>query len=168
MLLGLKRRIVKIAVNRVYQGTDNRYFARKAKLLRWIGHEIGEGTRIVGPVSIDGHLKVGRDCWIGADFTIYGPGNVTIGDRCDFGPEVRFLTGSHKVGASVRRAGEGISFSMAVEDGCWIGAGTTFVGNVTVHRASVIGACSLVNKDVCSNTVAAGVPAKEIRSLELQ
>ncbi len=168
MLLGIKRRIVRIAVNRLYQGTDARYFARKARLLRWIGHEIGEGTRIVGPVTLYGHLKIGRDCWIGADFIIHGLGNVTIGDCCDFGPEVRFLTGSHKIGDSGRRAGEGISFSMVIEDGCWIGAGATFVGNVTVHKASVIGACSLINKDIAENTVAAGVPAREIRNLNSQ
>ncbi|HWT75770.1 MAG TPA: acyltransferase [Mobilitalea sp.] len=167
MLTGIKRRIVSFAINRLYQGTDDRYWKKKAKLLRLLGHEIGEGTKIVGPITLYGHLKVGNNCWVGADFIVHGLGNVTIGNSCDIGPEVRFLTGSHKIGDQSRRAGEGISHSIVIEDGCWIGARSSFVGDITVHRASVIGACSLVNKDIRSNVIAAGIPAKELKQLEL-
>lgn len=165
MLLGLKRRIVNISVNKLYAGTNDKYWKIKAKMLRWIGHDIGEGTKIVGPITIYGHLKVGCNTWIGSDFIIHGLGNVVIGDCCDIAPEVRFLTGSHKIGNENKRAGEGISNSIIVENGCWIGARTTFVGDITVHKSSVIGACSLVNKDVRSNVLVAGVPAKEIKNL---
>lgn len=166
MLLGLKRRIVDIAVNHLFKGTNDKHWDKKTKLLRWIGHDIGEGTKIVGPITIYGHLKVGHNCWIGTDFIVHGLGNVSIGNCCDIGPEVRFLTGSHKTGDKCRRAGEGVSHSIVVEDGCWIGARTTFVGDITVHKSSIIGACSLVNKDIQCNVVAAGVPIKEVKVLE--
>lgn len=165
MLLGLKRRLIWMAVNHIYQGTNHMHWEKKVKLLRMLGHEIGEGTKIVGPITIYGHLKVGKNCWIGTNFTVHGLGTVVIGDCCDIGPEVRFLTGSHEIGTANRRAGRGLNYTIRIEDGCWIGAGSTFVGDITVHESTVIGACSLVNKDIPCNVVAAGVPAKVIRQL---
>ena len=47
---------------------------RKRKLLNAIGHESGEGTKIVGPVFLTATLETGKDCWIGADFKATGNG----------------------------------------------------------------------------------------------
>lgn len=166
MLLGLKRRLVYMAINKLYRGTNEKHWEKKRNLLNWLGHEIGEGTKIVGPIHIYGNLTVGSDCWIGTDFIVHGLGRVIIGDRCDIAPEVRFLTGSHKIGDEHRRAGKGISHTIVIEEGCWIGARTTLVGDITIHKSTIIGACSFVNKNVQSNVVAAGIPAKIIKDLD--
>lgn len=153
-------------INHVYAGTKTRYFERKRKLLNSIGHQIGEGTKVVGPVYCTGKLITGNDCWIGADFTIRGNGTVTIGNNCDIGPDVSFQTGGHTIGTAERRAGDGVTHNIMVGNGTWIGARSTFVNSISVGNACVIAACACVTKNVGDNTLVGGVPAKEIRELE--
>ena len=50
-------------VNKIYVGV--KAFEKKRKLLNAIGYEIGEGTKIVGPIECTGKLKIGKNCWIG-------------------------------------------------------------------------------------------------------
>lgn len=165
-LKGLKIRWVKYCVNKRYCGTLPRYFEKKRKLLNSIGYELEEGVKIVGPLFCTGKLKVGKDTWIGRNFTVHGNGTVTIGKNCDIAPEVVMQTGGHEIGNATRRAGEGFNKDINVGNGCWIGVRATVLGGVNIGDGSVIGACTLVNKNIESNTLAAGVPAKTIRKLE--
>lgn len=146
-----------------------RFFSLKRFLLNISGIKIGKDTKVVGPIYIGSvaQVVIGEDCWIGSGFKVYGNGVVVIGDKCDFGPDVAFVTGSHEMGPAERRAGTGISFSLSVESGCWIGARVTIVGNTTVGKSSVIGTTSLVNKDIGSNVIAFGSPAKVFKNLEI-
>lgn len=59
----IKKRIVIYLVNHVLAGT--RFFPAKRSLLRSIGYEIGENTKIVGPIHNTGTLRIGANCWIG-------------------------------------------------------------------------------------------------------
>lgn len=160
-LRSLRRAWVYFRVNHIYAGT--RCFGRKRRLLRSIGHEIGEGTKIVGPLFCTGKLKIGADCWIGRDLAVYGNGTVTIGDRCDIAPGVAFLTGGHAIGGPDRRAGKGKTFPVTVGDGVWIGARATVMADVA--QGSVIAACACVSSPIPADTLAGGVPAKPIREL---
>lgn len=108
-------------INHVYAGT--RFFEKKRKMLNYIGHEIGENRKIVGPIECTGTLVIGKNCWIGKHFRVNGNGKVVIEDNVDIGPEVTFQTGGHKIGAADRRAGEGCIFSQSVGSGTWIGGG---------------------------------------------
>ena len=159
----VKRMLVLFLVNHFYVGT--RYFGRKRKLLNSLGHEIGEDTKIVGPISGTGKLVAGKHCWIGKDLTIHGNGTVILGNCCDLAPDVTFLTGGHEIGTPERRAGTGRTETIRIGDGCWIGARVTLVSTVTVGKGSVVGACACVVKDVPPNTLVGGVPAREIRRL---
>ena len=167
MIKKFLRRFCIWCVNKIFVGT--RFFKTKRKLLSLAGITIGKGSRVVGPIYIGGaaNLNIGNDTWIGKNFEILGNGSVCVGDSCDIAPHVIFATGSHEISQDpLRRAGQGISYKIIVEDGCWIGVRTTVVGNTIVHKGSVIGAGSLVNKNVEENTVCFGVPAKEHRKLE--
>lgn len=166
MLLGLKRKRVWFLVNRVYVGTNPKNWAKKRKLLNSIGHHIGEGTRVVGPLKLYGTLTVGKDVWLGEGFALYGHGSVTIGDNCDVGPDVTCLTGSHEIGGSDRRAGAGISSEIKIGNGCWIGGRSTIIGPANIADSSVLAAGCVVKGDVPANVVAGGVPAKVIKTLE--
>ena len=95
-LKSIKKRIVICIVDHVLAGT--RSFPAKRKLLRSIGYEIGENTKIVGPIRNTGTLRIGANCWIGSGLTVHGNGTVTIGDNCDIAPDVTFLTGGHRMG----------------------------------------------------------------------
>lgn len=160
---GLRLRYVNLMVNKVYAGTKS--FEKKRRLLNSIGHEIGEGSKVVGPVYCTGRLVVGKNCWLGKNLIVNGNGTVRIGDNCDIAPEVAFQTGGHEIGTSKRRAGEGFNKDIAVESGCWIGARSTVLAGVTIENGSVVAACACVTKNVESNTLVGGVPAKEIKKL---
>ena len=136
-------------------------------LLKGAMIKVGKNTKVVGPIYISNCacLTVGNNCWIGKNFCIHGDGEVIIGDNCDLGPDVSLITGSHLIGDETRRAGKGRSFKIVVEDACWLGAKASITGDTTVGRASVVGACALVIKDVSANVVVGGVPAKVIKEL---
>ncbi len=159
----IKRAFVSFCVNRLFAGT--RCFKIKRSLLRSVGHDIGEGTKIVAPFFCTAKLKVGENCWIGRNFCVNGNGYVEIGDNCDIAPDVMFLTGGHEVGACHRRAGKGESYSISVGDGTWLGARATVLGNTKIGKGCVVAACACVINDISDNTLCGGVPAKTIREL---
>ena len=161
---GLHRRWNLFIVNRLLSGT--RFFGLKRRLLNGIGNQIGEGTRVVGPIFCSAKLIVGENCWIGRQFAAEGNGMVTIGDNCDIAPQVTMLTGGHLIGDADRRAGEGQTYTITVGNGTWIGARATLVGGVTVGNSCVVAACACVTKDLGDNVVMGGVPAKVIRELD--
>jgi maltose O-acetyltransferase len=150
-------------VNKVYVGTSN--FEKKRRLLNKIGFEIGENTKIVGPIFCSGKLKIGENCWIGKNLKVNGNGNVVIGSNCDIAPEVTFQTGGHLIGSMERRAGKGMIFSQTVGDGSWIGGRVTILNNTKIGKSCVVAGCACVTKDVPDNSLVGGVPAKIIRSL---
>lgn len=141
-------------------------FSLKRRLLRSIGYKIGDGTKIVGPIHNNGKLSIGSNCWIGANLTIHGNGNVIIEDNCDLGPDVTFLTGGHSIGDHDRRAGTGETYTIRICKGTWVGAKSTIVCNTTIGESVVVAACSCVVKDISSNKLIGGVPAKIIRNLD--
>ena len=61
--------------------------------------------------------------------------------------------------------GAGLSRDAVIEDGVWIGAGTTILGGVRIGRKTVVGAGSLVNRDLPPFTVAVGVPCRPLKRL---
>ena len=160
----IRKRIVIFIVNHVLNGT--RFFAAKRRLLRSIGYEIGENTKIVGPIHNTGTLRIGANCWIGCNLTVHGNGTVTIGDNCDIAPDVTFLTGGHQMGDHSRRAGKGESYHITVGSGVWIGGRVTLLLNTSIGDGSMIAACACVSKDVPADTMVAGVPAKVMKELE--
>ena len=160
----VKRLMVTFIVNKILSTT--KHFEIKRKLLNSIGYQVGEGSKVVGPIYNTGTLIIGKNCWVGKNLTINGNGTVIIGDNCDIAPEVTFLTGGHKIGDASRRAGEGEIYTINVGNGCWIGARSTIGRSITIGNACVVASCACVMKDVPANRLVAGVPAKEIRVLD--
>ncbi len=162
---GLKKYVSIFLINKVFLGTNIRYFEIKRKLLLSCGYEIGRGTKVVGPIYIYGDLKVGENCWIGKNLMVNGNGLVTIGNNCDIAPEVTFQTGGHLIGTEERRAGEGVIFNQKVGNGTWIGGRTTILNNTNIGNSCVVAGCSCVINNIPSNVLVGGVPAKVIREL---
>ena len=152
-------------INHFLSGTV--FFEGKRKMLNSIGFELGEGTKVVGPLYCSGTLKTGENCWIGRDLAIEGNGTVILGDNCDVAPQVTFLTGGHEIGDSERRAGKGQKYIVRVGSGTWICARATVGKNINIGESSIIAACSCVVNDVEKNTLAGGVPAKVIKKLDV-
>ncbi len=142
-------------------------FALRRILLNFVGVQVSPGARINGLTSFYGHgpIHIGESTWLGPRCRFYSSdaAKISIGGHCDIAPEVVFLVGSHEFGDSQRRAGTDRCDDIIVENGCWIGARSTILGGVCIGHGTVVGAGSLVNKDLPANCVAAGVPAKPIR-----
>ncbi len=167
LIQSLKSSTVMFLVNHVLVGTRPYFFEPKRKMLNAIGHSIGKGTKVVGPIECYSKLEIGQDCWIGKNLKVNGNGSVVIGDCCDIAPEVTFQTGSHEIGAGNRRAGKGYNCSQKVGNGTWIGGRSTICNNVSIGNGCVIAGCACVVHDIPDNTLAGGIPAKVIRRLEV-
>jgi maltose O-acetyltransferase len=91
---------------------------------------------------------------------------VTIGDRVLFGPAVQLLTATHPVEAELRAQGLEYAEPISIGDDAWLGGGAIVLPGVTIGDRAVVGAGSVVTRDVPADVVAAGNPARVIRSLE--
>jgi acetyltransferase-like isoleucine patch superfamily enzyme len=94
-------------------------------------------------------------------------GRINIGNNCLIGPYVLIRSADHKFSnpdASIQCQGHA-GGEIMIEDNCWIGGHVTITHSVTIGTGSVIGANSVVTKDIPPHSLAAGNPAKVIRSL---
>lgn len=147
-----------------------RGFEVKRWLLRRRGASVEEGVRIAGGTKIvgPGTLSIGSDTWIGpyGVFYTHTDAPIRIGARCDIGPGVHFVTGTHLIGPHERRAGSGKALPVSVGNGCWLGARVTVLAGVKIGSGAIVAAGAVVTSDVESNTLVGGVPARLIRNLE--
>lgn len=90
---------------------------------------------------------------------------VRIGDRVMFGPNVQIYATTHPLDPVERATGKEFSAAVTIGDDCWIGGGAIILAGVNIGKGSVIGAGSLVNKDIPEGMVAAGNPCRVIKSV---
>jgi maltose O-acetyltransferase len=136
-------------------------------LLKMLGMQLGKRTSVKGgSYFYGGNLRTGHSCHINRrcyfDFT----DSVCFGDNVVIGHGTTFITAYHEIGGSERRAGKVVGKSIVLEDGVWIGANSTILPGVTVGAGAIVGANALVTKDVCANTMVAGIPATIIRKID--
>jgi maltose O-acetyltransferase len=90
---------------------------------------------------------------------------ITIGDDVQIGPLVQLLTPTHPVDAELRRAKWEAAEPIAIGDNVWLGGGAIVCPGVTIGADTVVGAGAVVTRDLPSGVVAAGVPARVIRTI---
>ena len=146
-----------------------RCYRMKVRLYRLCGFDIADSCRIVSSAAFWGSidLSIGADTFVGHDFLVIGGTcKVTIAKHVDIGPRVCIAAGTHEIDVTGdHSAGPGLSRDVVIEDGVWIGAGTTILGGVRIGRKTVVGAGSLVNRDLPPFTVAVGVPCRPLKRL---
>lgn len=102
-------------------------------------------------------IEIGDESFLGPYVCIAGPGHIKIGRRCLIASQTGIYANNHREYGLSR---EGIT----IEDNCWLGTGVKVLDGVTIGKSSVIGAGSVVTKDIPPNSVAVGVPAKVIKT----
>ena len=116
-------------------------------------------------MSIDEIHFIGKNIFININCLMDLKDKIYIGNNVLIGPNVSFITSTHKISFVDRpRPIESLG-TIVVEDNVFIGANTTIFGGVIIGNNSVIGACSLVNKSIPPNSIAFGNPAKVSRTL---
>ena len=147
----------------------SRCFGLRAFLLRCGGIEVGRDAKVCGRGWIFGRgvLHIGDGTWLSPRVILYThpEAPIHIGARCDIGHGVEFITGSHEIGPTTRRAGNGFALPITIGPGSWIGAGSRILGGVTIGEGVIVAAGSVVTRDVPKNTLVAGVPARIKRDL---
>lgn len=130
--------------------------------------EIGSGTFINPYAKLNttgGFIKIGKDCCIHSFCVLYGAGGLTIGDHVRMATHAIVVGGNHGFDNPdlPLHEQEGTAKGIAIGDDVWIGAGAIILDGVTIGAHSVIGAGSVVTKDIPAESVAMGVPAKVTR-----
>ncbi|BBN09445.1 maltose O-acetyltransferase [Marchantia polymorpha subsp. ruderalis] len=142
--------------------------ARSQILKRWFG-SCCDDTLVEPPLYVDYGLNihVGKRFFANFDCVILDCARVSIGDNVKFGPKVQLYTASHPVEAHERNKGPELAFSISIGNNCWLGGGCIICPGVTIGDNTTIGAGSVVTKNIPSNVVAAGNPARVIKHLAL-
>lgn len=143
-----------------------RLYRVKARIWRLGGVDIAPSARLVSSVRIwtSGPVSIGADTFLGHEVMIVGgEAPVRIGARCDLAPRVMLVTGTHMDGGAERAAGAGVSHSIVIDDGVWIGAAVSVLGGVEIGAGTMVGASSLVNKSIPAQVVAVGAPCRIIK-----
>ena len=109
------------------------------------------------------HIKMGDYCYLNVNCQFIDDGEIEIGDHTEFGPNVVISTVGHPINPNHRP----LMYAEKVTIGrnCWIGASVTILPGVTIGDKSVIGAGSVVTKDVPANVIAFGNPCKVFREI---
>lgn len=117
---------------------------------------------LCGPITIGYRSRMNRNVYIRP--------NVRIGNWVAMGAFVRIVTDNHEIGTVRTRRSSAVTYpEIVIEDGVWIGTGVTILGGKTgrrIGRGAVIGAGSVVTRDVAPDTIWAGNPARQLRQLE--
>lgn len=119
------------------------------------------------PFSIEyqERVRLGTNVFINTNFLVIGGGMVTIGDNVLIGPDARLYTPNHSTDLELRRAGWEIGLPITIEDDVWLGGSVVICPGVTIGRGSIVGAGSVVTKDVPAGVVVGGNPAKVLRDI---
>ncbi len=122
----------------------------------------GEGSSIYHNSYVYGDVAVGRNTWIGPFTLLDGTGGLRIGRNCSISTGVQIYThDTVKWAVSGGRAPHERA-PVEIGDCCYVGSSTVVTKGVRVGEHSVIGACSLVNRDVEPHTIAVGIPCRPI------
>jgi len=137
------------------------------RILRELCAEVGEGVYVEPPLRCDygWNLRIGRRTFINFGLIALDVMPITIGERCQIGPGVQLLAATHTTDPGPRGLGEESAAPITVGPNVWLGGATVVCPGVTIGENTVIGAGSVVTKDIPANVVAAGNPCRVIRAL---
>lgn len=142
--------------------------AERADILRSLLGGIGEGSWIMPRLQCDYgvNVTIGANSFLNYDAILLDCAPITIGDDCSIGPRVQLLTALHPMDDhQARRARWESAASIAIGDNVWFGGGVIVCPGVSVGANTVVGAGSVVTRDLPDHVFAAGNPARVIREL---
>lgn len=151
---------------RLYNEIPHVQMDRREAMLRQMFAEVGEGCYIESPfyANFGGHhVHLGNNVYTNFNLTLVDDTHIYIGDCTMIGPNVTIATAGHPIEPGLRS--RGLQYNMPVHIGknCWLGAGVIVMPGVTIGDYTVIGAGSIVTRDIPANVVAVGNPCRVMR-----
>jgi acetyltransferase-like isoleucine patch superfamily enzyme len=145
----------------------------KKKLFKLIAKQLPGCNLRIGLLRSCGYV-IGEDVYLGEDFIIIddleeseNKFNLSIGDRAAISPRVTFVLHTQPNQSRIVPYVNSYRGSISVEADAWIGTGAVILPNITIGEGAVVGANSVVTKNVPPYTVVGGVPAHVIKSIDV-
>ena len=162
---------------KAYNDTTEVDEEKRAEILKELMPNRGKNVYLQGPIYFDfgKHIFMGEGSYANFNFTVLDEGKVTIGKNVFIGPNVSILTPIHPLRfqernaffnettgnlTNLERAG-----SVTIGDNCWLGGCVTICPNVSIGEGCVIGAGSVVTRDIPPHTLAVGNPCRVLRPI---
>ena len=151
---------------------------KKPEIFKKLFPNADETVFVRGPVFVDygSNIKIGKHCYFNFNLTALDVCPITIGDNCFFGPNVSLLTAMHPYVAKEREiyfnekdgrtTDREFGKPITIGNNCWICGNVTILPGVTIHDNVVVGAGSVVVKDLPSGAIYVGNPATKLRDID--
>ena len=141
---------------------------KKNALLKEMFAEIGEDCYIETPFYANWgghHVHFGKGIYTNFNLTLVDDTHIYVGDFCQIGPNVVLATAGHPICPELREQAYQYNAPVRIGRNCWLGANVVVVPGVTVGDNVVVGAGSVVTRDLPDNVVAAGNPCRILREV---
>lgn len=140
------------------------------RILRRMGIAIADGATVRAGVDFRrGAITIGAGAFVN-EGCLFDPGHaeggIHLGEGAHIGHRTMLIAISHEMGPGRLRAGPAASRPITIGRGAWIGAGVIVMPGVRIGNGAVIGAGAVVTRDCAADTVAAGIPARALRTLD--
>jgi len=141
---------------------------RKQEILKVLFAEAGEGAYLQAPYHAmwgGHHVHLGKNVYLNFNATLVDDASIYIGDNTMIAPNVTIIAASHPISPKLRAEGYGCNEPVFIGRNVWIASNVTILPGVHIGDNSVIGAGSVVTKDIPANVLAVGTPAKVLREI---
>lgn len=141
----------------------------KQALLKEMFAEIGNGCYIETPFHANWggkNVHFGKNVYANFNLVLVDDDDIFVGDNVLFAPNVTISSGTHPIHPKLRREQAQYNLPIRIECNVWIGANSIVLPGITIGENSVIGAGSVVTKDIPANVIAVGNPCKVLRSID--
>ncbi|MEE1032269.1 MAG: DapH/DapD/GlmU-related protein [Ruminococcus sp.] len=141
---------------------------KRNEIIKELFGSVGDPVWIMQPITSLARGKtvhIGSGTYINSGLTLIDDYEIHIGENCLLATNVTLCTTGHPVHLDLRSHGEMYSFPVKIGNGVWIGSNVVVLPGVTIGDNTVIGAGSVVTKDIPANVVAVGNPCKVLRPI---
>lgn len=142
--------------------------AERSRVLRELLGSVGENVGIRPPFHCDygSRISIGARTFVNFGAVFLDAAPITVGADVQIGPNVQLLTPEHELDNERRRAGWERARPVTIGDNVWLGGGVIVCPGVTIGPDTVVGAGSVVTRDLPAGVLAVGSPARVIRTLD--
>ena len=164
----LKEQVVYQDLLYEYNHTPPSHPERRAELLKLMLAECGDNSYIEPPFHANWgghHVHLGSEVYCNVFLSLVDDDHIYIGDHAMIGPHVTISAATHPVCPELREHQSQYNLPVHIGRNVWLGAGVVVLPGVAIGENSIIGAGSVVTKDIPANVIAVGSPARVLRPI---